>query len=150
MTRHGLVNIDARWLADFAAEIEWDHSDETVSRLLAIAGNLQRLDEANQILSNNRTYDQGVRDAEARMRRRSNVLSNPEGEDAKGAAILRQINAAAVTRVPTGARALDDKPHEFNTRFTGKSGFTPAKQAKAKANKADPAVALDLSFLGDL
>lgn len=148
MTRHGFTNIDSRDLCElssrigFATSAEQANADRTA--LLRIAGNLQRLDEANQILSNNRTYEQGVADAEARMRRRSNILENPAGEDDTGRAILAQIDkrvaAGDVRKYELGERALDDKPDKFNAPLRRKP--VPAK--------ATPAIDLDLDFLSDM
>lgn len=120
------TNMDAIWLEDFAKlvrvsgtiSIDGAPVDITAyaSRLLAIADNLQGLD--NKALESATLFDQGYKEgyaaSEARMRRRSNILTNPEGEDATGQAIIAQIDAHSVTRVPLGQRTLEDRPHEFN------------------------------------
>ena len=149
MTRCGFTNMDSRALAQLAEDFQRDDS-ATAAMLLRIADNLQRLDEANQILSNNRTYEQGVADAEARMRRRSNVLENPDGEDDRGAAILRQIDQRVaegnVKKLALGERALEDKPHMFNGPAPRKA--KPA--AKPTTSTLPTELKLDLTFLGDL
>ncbi len=141
------TNMDSLWLVALADSFSPNLEDEAPihARLLAIAENIQGLDEKNQNLINATDgYAQGYAAAEAAMRRRSNILSNPEGEDATGKAILDQINRRVaennVKRIPLGERALDDKPHEFNG---------PRKRA-APVSKPLPKVDLDLDFLEDL
>lgn len=136
------TNIDALYLSQLADTFERDDA-ATCARLRRIAQNLQSLDERVQVLSNLPTdYAAGYAAAEAAMRRRSNILSNPEGEDAKGESILEQINRRVaegnLKRIALGERALDDRPHEFNA---------PRRKA---AKSSVPPVDLDLSFLGDL
>lgn len=149
MSNH-FTNMDSLWLQMLRGMVNTgevmvagnEKANEIMTRLDAIAGNLQRMDEANQILSNNRTYEQGYAAAEAAMRRRSNILPNPEGEDEHGKSILEQINKRVaegnLKKIALGERALEDKPHEFNARV---------RTAKPKAK---PTIDLDLSFLGDL
>lgn len=144
------TNMDAMWLAALAdtADQLANHGESIlaeadINRLRAIANNLQSLDERNQNLMNaTGGYAQGVADAEARMRRRSNVLANPEGEDAMGKTILEQINRRVaegnVKKIALGERALEDAPDKFNA---------PLRKPKAKAV---PKIELDLDFLGDL
>lgn len=139
-----MTNLDALWLLAHADAFDAASPEENAikARLIAIATNLQRMDEANAILSANRTYLQGVADERARQHNRSNILSNPDGEDVTGAAILAQIERrmaeGGVKKVALGVRALEDKPHMFNA---------PIKkpQAGAKA-KAKPAADLDLNL----
>lgn len=146
MTHQRFTNMDAMWLSAFADDLdsEWGvDNKEKSSRLRAIANNIQSLDERNQNLMNaTGGYAQGVADAEARMRRRSNVLANPEGEDAMGKTILEQINRRVaegnVKKIALGERALDDAPDKFNA---------PLRKPKAKPV---PKIELDLDFLGDL
>jgi hypothetical protein len=134
-----LTNIDALWLASLAERFG-DNGDADASRLRAIANNLQGLDETNQNLSNARTYADGYATAELRMHRRSNILTNPDGEDTVGKAILAQIDqrvaSGNVKRLALGERGLEDQPHTFNG---------PTRR-KAPA----PTLSIDLSFLGDL
>lgn len=126
------VNLDSMWLANLADDFRGD-DDEIAARLLRIAEHLQSLDNRVAALGNG--YEQGVRDATARMRARSNILSeNPEA-DAEGEAILEQLTSIKVKHIPMGVRALDDRPHEFNA---------PVKK------KAKPTIDLDLSFLEEL
>lgn len=137
---NSLTNMDALFLSQLAGDFDLTDPDQAAiaSRLSAIAQNLQSLDEKVQALSND--YARGLRDAEARMFRRSNILTNPPGEDETGRSILAQINQRVaqgnVKRVPLGERALEDKPHEFNG-------------PRRKAAKPSPAIDLDLSFLRD-
>lgn len=143
MTNH-FTNMDSLWLQMLADSYTLGDEDQGSirNRLMVIAQNLQRMDELNQTLSNNRSYADGYAAAEAAMRRRSNVLVNPEGEDERGASLLAQINKRVaegnLKRIALGERALEDKPHEFNARV---------RKAPAKPK---PAIDLDLSFLGDL
>lgn len=142
------TNIDAMWLAQLAEGFSPAQPDEAAihARLLRIASNVQGLDERNQMLSHtgDNTYAAGYAAAEARMRRRSNVLANPEGEDETGKSILDQINRRVaennVKRYAVGERALEDKPHMFNG---------PMRRAPAKA-KATPKIDLDLDFLNGI
>lgn len=147
MTKPTFTNLDAMWLAMHAEGFDpaSPEENEIAARLLRIAENLQSLDERNAILVEaTGGYEQGYAAAQAAMRRRSNVLVNPEGEDAEGATILAQINRKVaqgnVKRVPLGERALDDKPHEFNG----------PRKPREKPIGAVPAIELDLGFLGEL
>lgn len=140
------TNLDAMWLSTHAEGFDPRSPEENAirARLLRIAGNLQRLDEQNQALASNNSYEQGYAAAEARMRRRSNILTNPEDEDAEGSAIISQINARVasgrVQKVPLGERALDDAPDKFNAR----------KRAGSAKAKPLPDIDLDLSVLDNL
>jgi hypothetical protein len=141
------TNIDSLYLVQLADDFDVHYPDEALiaNRLLAIAENLQSLDERNMaLMTASGGYAQGVADAEARIRRRSNVLTNPEGEDAKGASILEQINRRVaegnLKKIAMGERALDDAPDKFNA---------PRRKAPAKP-QAVPDVSLDLDFLRDL
>lgn len=140
---NNFTNLDARYLYDLVTDIE---DDETQARLLRIAENLQRMDERNAILASKSSYADGIRDAELRMKRRSNILNNPEGESEAGSAIIDQIDRAVaqgkVRRIPYGERALEDKPDTFN----GRKVRPPTQAAKQPV----PAITLDLDFLGDL
>lgn len=146
MSRTAFTNLDSLWLAMHVDSFDRasPEENEIAARLLRIAENLQRMDEQNAALVANNSFEQGYATAEARMRRRSNILANPEGEDAEGNAIIAQINqrvkAGGVRKVPLGERALDDKPHEFNG----------PRRAREKPIGAVPAVDLDLDFLGEL
>lgn len=158
MTDH-FTNMDSLWLQMLSDRLRENPAmedelgyvslnlDEVFARLRSIAQNLQSLDERNQVLSSNRSYADGYAAAEAAMRRRSNVLVNPEGEDVHGASILDQINRRVaegnLKKIALGERALEDKPHEFNAPVR-------RKPQAAKPKAAVPSVDLDLSFLGDL
>lgn len=138
------TNLDAMWLSELAAgtTVKLALGDERLARLHLIAQHLQSMDEKLAILQNNRTYDQGWADAMRTVMGRSNIVAdNPVGEDAIGAAIIKQINTleaqGKVKRIALGERALDDKPDKFNAPLR-------------KTPKALPSVDLDLSFLGDL
>lgn len=137
------TNMDALFLRMVAEGSEGQLDNNTRSRLLVIAENLQSLDDRVAALqslpSTSGTYAEGYAAAEARMRARSNILSNPEGEDATGAAIIKQIDRLAaegkVKRIALGERALDDKPDKFNA---------PYRKAKATSSLN---IQLDLSDL---
>lgn len=138
------TNLDSMWLSAHAEGFDPASPEENAirARLIRIAENIQRLDELNAALTNNQSYEQGYAAAEARMRRRSNILSNPAGEDEKGSAIIEQINkrvaSGQVKKVPLGERALDDAPERFNA---------PRRQG---ATRAEPVIDLDLSALDNL
>lgn len=138
------TNLDALWLANFADSFSPGNPEENHihAQLLAIAGRLQRLDETNALLSQNTEYARGYAAAEAAMRRRSNILTNPEGEDAIGASILsdieRRVAEGRVRRIPQGERGLEDNPHLFNA------------PVRRKPKRAEPTLSLDLSSLDDL
>lgn len=135
-----MTNLDALYLRDLATRVA---DNATQARLLRIADNLQRMDEANAILSQNRTYEQGVRDTELRIYGRSNVLQDgPAGEQLAGQRALDSLTSVKVKRLPTGARALDDKPHLF--------GSAPPARRVPEPKAEAPRIALDLSFLEDL
>lgn len=149
-----MTNLDALYLRQLARDLSSGHlpppsseaSNAIQAHLLRIADNLQRMDEANAILAANRTYEQGVADAEARIYARSNVLQDgPSGEQLTGGRIIDSLTSVKVTKVPTGFRALEDKPDKFNAPFRRKA---PVPEPKAEAQK--PSIALDLSFLEDL
>lgn len=143
------TNLDALWLRQLADHLDAHGQglveDTGINRLRLIAQHLQSMDEKLAVLQGNRTYDQGWADAHRTILGRSNIVANnPEGEDAIGAAIIKQINTleaqGRIKRVPLGERALEDQPHKFNA---------PLRRKPAPA-KPTPAVDLDLSFLGDL
>lgn len=141
-----MTNLDALWLRQLADRLrEGDslrHTNEVEARLRSIANNLQRLDEANAVLTQHRDFDAGYAEAMRQMLARSNVAQNPEGEDAVGERILEGIAAfeksGRVKRVPAGKRALEDKPHQFN----GRRPKVPSSQR--------PKIQLDLSILEDI
>lgn len=141
------TNLDALWLSHFADGLDLQPDrNAAVARLRLIAQHIQSLDDKNAALASlqGKGYAEGVRDAEARMRQRSNVLSNPAGEDDTGAAIISQINRleaeGRVKRAALGERTLDDKPHLFNGPL--KRGHKPVRSTEV--------LDLDLSSLDDL
>lgn len=148
-----MTNLDALYLRDLAAKAA---DNETSARLIRIADNLQRMDEANAILAQNRTYEQGVADAEARMYGRSNVLQDgPSGEQLRGGRIVDSLTSVKVQRIPYGVRALEDGAHQFNAPHpyvpaSARATEPKAKSTKAKPAAAKPAITLDLSFLESL
>lgn len=136
---NNFTNLDALWL-DQLADYHGGTDPNTANRLRLIAQHIQSLDERNQVLSNNQTYQSGYAAAMRELRARSNV--EPQSVDDGQTTIFDQIDklakAGKVKRVPFGTRALDDKPHEFNA---------PIRKKREEAAKPS---GLDLSFLGDL
>lgn len=141
------TNIDALYLISLADTFTGDEDQDAIaSRLRTIAENIQSLDERNMnLIGATDGYAQGYAAAEAAMRRRSNILTNPEGEDERGKTILEQINRRVaegnVKKIALGERALDDAPDKFNA---------PRRTAPAKPKAAVPAINLDLDFLKEL
>lgn len=132
------INIDASYLANYANDIA-AIDPEVAARLLLIAQHLQGLDDASAL-----QYQLGRRHMEAEIFARSNVLSNPEGEDEVGKRIIARIealNATPVRRIPLGVRALEDKPHQFNA---------PVRKAPKPVERDEVQTKLDLSILIDL
>jgi hypothetical protein len=148
MTDH-FTNMDAIWLSELAQGLEWGdegalHNNAAIARLRAIASNLQSLDDRVVALQS-RTYEDGWAAAMATIYARSNVLPNPEGEDATGKAIMSQIDRLAaegrVKRYALGERALDDQPHRFNA---------PVRRKPAPSKPSIPDIDLDLDFLKEI
>jgi hypothetical protein len=162
MTDH-FTNMDAIWLNELVdalgqegtilaslkfMEFEGEEgawfTSETEARLRTIARNLQSLDDRVVALQS-RTYEDGWAAAMATIYARSNVLPNPEGEDATGKAIMSQIDRLAaegrVKRYALGERALDDQPHRFNA---------PVRRAAKPPKASMPDIDLDLDFLKEI
>lgn len=129
------INLDAAFLRQaFAPNSDGrlKMGEEFTARLLRIADNIEKLDEANA-----RAYQLGITEGLAQHMARSNIVDEAEGKR-RPMTLEQAIAGLPVKRIPMGERALEDKPDKFNAPVRRK----PAKPV--------PKIDLDLSFLGEI